>query len=198
MVESSNLVKIEHYLYFVLCYLFGCIIFGLILTKFFYHGDIRLQGSGNIGARNVGRVYGKSAFVITFIGDALKGIAPIVVARLLNYSESIQLAGLAFATLGHIKPVTLKYKGGKGLATFSGGIIIFNPIVVPFFILSFGVLYAFIKNFNIAGLISLIIIPAVLYYKQNNLLSCIIVFGIIILIFLAHLKNIKDWVKLND
>jgi glycerol-3-phosphate acyltransferase PlsY len=183
--------------YFVLCYLIGCIMFGYVVTKALYHHDIRLQGSGNVGARNAGRLHGKTAFVLIFLGDAFKGATVIMIARYLEYSESFQLLGLGLAIVGHLKPITLGFKGGKGISTFIGGIIIFEPLVVPVILLAFLILYPFTKSFTFAGLGAFLFIPLFLVFMHVGWINCLIVVAILAIIFLAHSDNIKERLKIN-
>jgi acyl phosphate:glycerol-3-phosphate acyltransferase len=185
-------------LYFIISYLIGSIMFGFLITKIFFREDIRVQGSGNVGARNAGRLHGKTAFVLIFLGDALKGVLVILAARYLQFSETIQLAGLALAILGHIKPITLKFKGGKGISTFIGGIITFEPTMVPVIILGFGLLYPFMKSFTLAGLGAFLFIPVVLFYINYNWLSCLVALGIIAMLYAAHAENLKERLKPNE
>ncbi|MEH7179401.1 glycerol-3-phosphate acyltransferase [Neobacillus vireti] len=186
------------WLYLVLSYFIGSVMFGFLITKIFYHKDIRVQGSGNVGARNAGRQHGKTAFVLIFLGDALKGALVILAARYLQFSETIQLLGLALAIIGHIKPVTLKFKGGKGISTFIGGIITFDPIMVPVIILGFSIFYTFLKSFTLAGLGAFLFIPVVLFIKNNDWPSCTIALGIIAMLYAAHAENLKERLKPNE
>jgi glycerol-3-phosphate acyltransferase PlsY len=186
------------WLYFISSYLIGSIMFGFLITKIFFRKDIRVQGSGNVGARNAGRLHGKTAFVLIFLGDALKGALVILVARYFQFSETIQLVGLALAIFGHIKPVTLKFKGGKGISTFIGGIITFDPLMVPVIILGFSILYTFIRSLTLAGLGAFLFIPVVLFIKNNDWLSCIIALGIIAILYAAHAENLKERLKPNE
>ena len=186
------------WLYFISSYIIGSIMFGFLITKIFFRKDIRVQGSGNVGARNAGRLHGKTAFVLIFLGDALKGALVILAARYLQFSETIQLIGLAFAILGHIKPITLKFKGGKGISTFIGGIITFEPVLVPVIILGFGILYPFLKSFTLAGLGTFLFIPVVLFLINNDWLSCIVALGIISILYAAHAENLKERLKPNE
>lgn len=196
--EPTKVVCRMIWLYFILSYIVGSIMFGFLITKLLYRKDIRSQGSGNVGARNAGRLYGKSAFVLIFLGDALKGALVVIAARYLNFSDSIQLLGLALAVLGHIKPLTLKFKGGKGISTFIGGIITFEPILVPVIILGFSILYPFLKSFTLAGLGAFLFIPAVLFLLKYNWLSCIIALGIIAMLYAAHAENLKERLRPNE
>ncbi|MFD2443621.1 glycerol-3-phosphate acyltransferase [Bacillus sp. CGMCC 1.16607] len=178
--------------YFVLSYLIGTIMFGYIIIKFLYRKDIRLQGSGNVGARNAGRIFGKKAFVIIFLGDALKGSMVVLVAQYLQFSDSIQLLGLGIAILGHLWPITLNFKGGKGISAFIGGIIAFEPLSVPVILLSFLVLYPFVRSFTVAGLGAFVFIPILLLFRDYDGLSCFILIGILLVIILVHSENLFE------
>src|ERR1700712_5216198 len=100
-------------------YLLGSIPFGLILTKLFGAGDIRTIGSGNIGATNVLRTGRKSLAAATLLGDILKGTAAVLIVSALWGHDAAMAAGFG-AFLGHVFPVWLRFKGGKGVATFIG------------------------------------------------------------------------------
>lgn len=165
---------------------------GYIVLRVLYRQDIRQLGSRNVGARNAGTLHGKTAFILTFLGDALKGVLVIVIARFLHFSEHIQLIGLALAVIGHLKPITLKFKGGKGISTFIGGVLAFQPLVAPVILAAFFLLYPWIKSFTLAGLAALLSIPACLFIMQYDWISCTLVVGILLLIFLAHAENIKE------
>ncbi|WP_312469731.1 glycerol-3-phosphate acyltransferase [Neobacillus sp.] len=183
------------WLYVVLSYLIGNIMFGYLVTKALYHKDIRLHGSGNVGARNAGRLHGKKAFVIIFLGDALKGVSVILIARYLHFPEYIQMFGLGMAILGHIKPVALKFKGGKGISTFIGGMICFDPLLIPIILVGFFALYPFTKSFTFAGLGAFLAIPIFLFFKSYNWITCVMALAIIVVIFLTHSENIKERLK---
>ena len=122
-------------------YLSGSIPFGLILTKFFGGQDIRKIGSGNIGATNVLRTGNKYLAVTTLILDILKGYAPVVITQQF-FPEYLQLSAL-MAFLGHVLPVWLKFKGGKGVATYLGIL----------FALSYGLSVLFIFTWVVVSLI---------------------------------------------
>ena len=183
------------WLYLVGSYLLGSIMFGFIVSKVLYRKDIRLIGSGNVGARNAGRLHGKKAFILTFLGDALKGTLAVAAARWLHFSEPLQLMGLGLAVIGHLKPITLKFKGGKGISTFIGGMLVFQPLLAPVIIAAFLILYPVIKSFTIAGLAAFLTIPVFLLIKQHDWLSCMLAAGILVLILLAHSENIKERLK---
>ena len=103
----------------ILAYLLGSIPFGIVITRAFRLGDLRTIGSGNIGATNVLRTGNKPAAAATLILDAAKGGIAVLIARYIFGEDAAQLAGLA-AFLGHLFPIWLGFKGGKGVATFLG------------------------------------------------------------------------------
>ena len=103
----------------ILAYLLGSVPFGIVVTRAMGLGDLRQIGSGNIGATNVLRTGNKGAALATLLLDAAKGGVAVLIARALFDEDAAQLAGLA-AFLGHLYPVWLGFKGGKGVATFIG------------------------------------------------------------------------------
>jgi glycerol-3-phosphate acyltransferase PlsY len=109
-------------LVFLLSYLVGSIPFGLLVTRALGLGDVRKIGSGNIGATNVLRTGNKAAAAATLILDAAKGAVPVLLARAYLDEPAAQIAGLG-AFLGHLFPVWLKFRGGKGVATFLGVVL---------------------------------------------------------------------------
>lgn len=118
-------------------YLSGSIPTGVILAKLFGTKDIRQEGSGNIGATNVYRVLGKGLSALTLVGDVLKGVIPVILACTL-VGDEIWIAMVAFVTfLGHLFPVFLRFRGGKGVATALGVFLVIAPLVVPFSIIIF-------------------------------------------------------------
>ncbi|MGR3792719.1 glycerol-3-phosphate 1-O-acyltransferase PlsY [Vannielia sp. SX4] len=111
----------------LLAYLLGSVPFGLVMARAFGLGDLRKIGSGNIGATNVLRTGNKLAAFLTLVFDAGKGGIAVLVARWLLAEDAAQVAGL-FAFLGHLYPVWLKFKGGKGVATFLGTLLALHPL----------------------------------------------------------------------
>ena len=179
-------------IYFILAYLIGSLMAGFFVVKILGNKDIRVEGSGNVGARNAGRVHGKTSFVLTFLGDALKGAAVILAGRYLGFTEEMILAGLGFALFGHIKPITLKFKGGMGISTFIGGMLAFEPFIAIILIAGFLLLYPFVKSFTFAGLGAFILIPFTLFFIEGSW-GISLMAGILVLIILyVHLEDIKE------
>ncbi|WP_332118361.1 glycerol-3-phosphate 1-O-acyltransferase PlsY [Azorhizobium caulinodans] len=127
----------------VLGYLLGSIPFGILITRFAGTQDIRTIGSGNIGATNVLRTGRKDLAAATLLGDALKGTAAVLLARHFWGEPAALIAGLG-AFIGHIAPVWLKFKGGKGVATFLGiALGLFWPSLVVFAVVWLGMAFLF-------------------------------------------------------
>lgn len=108
-------------------YALGSIPFAFIITKLFGHGDIRQVGSGNVGATNVLRTGNKLAAALTLVGDVGKGIVAVLIAK--NWGDSAAMAAALGAFSGHIFPVWLNFKGGKGVATCAGILLALTPMV---------------------------------------------------------------------
>jgi len=140
-------------------YILGNVLTGSIISNLFFKKDIRIEGSGNPGARNAGRVFGKKAFIATFIGDALKGVLAVVVAKWLGFGATVELYALFAVTLGHVYPLFLKFRGGMGVSTFIGGMLAFNPLLFAVFVGLFIMFYPFLKSFTLAGLSAVLLMP---------------------------------------
>ncbi len=176
----------------VCSYLLGNILTGTVIAKVFYKQKISTIGSGNPGARNVGRLYGRKAFILTFLGDALKGVIVVLVAKILDLDTSIQLLGLLSVVIGHMYPILSKFQGGKGVSTFIGGLALFNPLVLAAFTSIFIIFYPIVKSFTVAGMIAVLSLPIILYLFSYNLIAIIITCFICGLILLAHRENFKE------
>jgi acyl phosphate:glycerol-3-phosphate acyltransferase len=178
--------------YFVISYFLGSLMAGYFVVKFLGKKDIRVEGSGNVGARNAGRVHGRSSFILTFLGDALKGAIVIFLGEYFKLSPEFLLTGLGFAILGHVKPITLKFKGGMGISTFIGGMLAFEPITALIIILGFLLLYPFLKSFTFAGLGSFILIPVSFYFLGIQPLANFISSILVMIIIFIHWEDISE------
>ncbi|CAM3189860.1 glycerol-3-phosphate acyltransferase [Filibacter tadaridae] len=142
-------------------YLLGNVLTATIIGQLFFNKEIRMEGSGNPGARNAGRILGKKAFVATFLGDALKGVLAVLVAKWLGLGMGTEVLALFTVMVGHIFPVFFRFRGGQGISTFIGGLLAFNPIVFTIFVITFAFLYLFIRSFTIAGLSAISLVPII-------------------------------------
>ena len=169
-------------------YLMGSIPFGLILTKIFLKKDIREIGSGNIGATNALRTGNKFIGYSTLILDIAKAIIPVIYVKI-NYSDLIYIASLC-AFLGHVFPIWLKFKGGKGVATYVGILFSINIILGFVFVASWVLIFLLSKYSSLSSIIGSISVP--IYILITNQINDAIFFAIMfILIFFTHRENIK-------
>ena len=178
----------EHFIIGIISYLMGSIPFGLILTKFFLKKDIRDIGSGNIGATNALRTGNKLIGYTTLILDISKAIIPVIYVKV-NFPELIFIASLC-AFLGHVFPVWLKFKGGKGVATYVGILFSINILLGSIFIISWIVIFILSRYSSLSSIIGAISIPVYLLIvgQSNNVIFFVIMF---VLIFFTHRENIK-------
>ena len=169
-------------------YLLGSIPFGFLLTKLFLKQDIRNIGSGNIGATNVLRTGNKLIGFSTLFLDILKAIIPIIFIKY-NFPDYIFISSLS-VFLGHVFPVWLKFKGGKGVATYVGILFCINYVLGFVFIISWFVIFLLSKYSSLSSLLASLIIPIYHFFLigDKNHFFFIILF---ILIFYTHRENIK-------
>ena len=168
-------------------YLIGSIPFGFILTKIFLKKDIRNIGSGNIGATNVLRTNNKSLGYGTLILDVIKAIIPVIYVKF-NYPDYIFISALS-TFLGHVFPVWLKFKGGKGVATYVGILFSINIIYGIIFTGIWFFIFLISKYSSLSSLIASLSVPIyLLLFNNDNLIFYLIMF---ILIFYTHRENVK-------
>lgn len=182
------MMNVNEALYVLVAYAWGGILTAYILTKWKHHADIRELGSGNPGARNMGRVYGKGYFVATFVGDALKGATVVYVATLLSEEESFLFLSLLAVILGHLYPIWTKFSGGKGISTFIGGLLVLDVSIALTLATLFSVLYMLSKSFTKAGLIVIASLPICMVIFDYTISCIILALLIIIFILNAHRK----------
>ena len=171
-----------------ICYFLGSIPFGLILTKIFLKKDIRNIGSGNIGATNALRTGNKTIGYATLFLDILKAIAPLIFIKI-YYNEYLYISSLSIF-LGHVFPIWLKFKGGKGVATYIGILCCINLYLGFLFGIVWLITFFIFKYSSLSSLVGSLSIPIFNYF----IFSDEIVFFFIImfvLIFYTHRENIK-------
>ena len=176
------------YLLIVGSYLIGSVPFGYILTKFFLSKDIRKIGSGNIGATNVLRTGNKIIGYATLLLDVLKAVFPIIFIKI-NYPEYVFISALS-VFIGHVFPVWLKFRGGKGVATYVGILCCINIYLGISFGLVWLITFLIFKYSSLSSLIGSFSIPIINFFIFNDE---IVFFFIImfVLIFYTHRENIK-------
>ena len=178
----------EYLIVGIASYLMGSIPFGLILTKIFLKKDIREIGSGNIGATNALRTGNKLIGYSTLLLDVMKAILPVLYVKI-NHPELIYIASLC-AFLGHVFPVWLKFKGGKGVATYVGILFTINILLGFIFCVTWLLIFLISKYSSLSSLIGSLTIPVYIFF--NDQMSNALFFGIMfVLIFYTHRENIK-------
>jgi len=185
-------MNIEMLLLAITAYLIGSIPTGIIVVKILGAPDPRTVGSGNIGATNVGRAGGKAAGIITLIGDVLKGFLIILLAFYMfgNSPKEISIAGLA-VFLGHIFPVFLKFKGGKGVATALGVFLAIGPLQAAFALFLFIIIAVIFRYISIGSMIAAASVPVFFSFFTSSQQYIPLAAIIAVFIILKHLDNIK-------
>ncbi|NCW36662.1 MAG: glycerol-3-phosphate 1-O-acyltransferase [Proteobacteria bacterium] len=178
----------DFFLISFISYLMGSIPFGFILTKFFLKQDIRNIGSGNIGATNALRTGNKLIGYSTLVLDVAKAIIPVIFVKN-NYPDLIYLASLC-SFLGHVFPIWLKFKGGKGVATYLGILFSINLVYGFIFISNWLFIFFLSKYSSLSSLIAAFSVPIYLYVSGNtNGISFFLI--MFVLIFYTHRENVK-------
>ncbi|MCB5251378.1 MAG: glycerol-3-phosphate 1-O-acyltransferase PlsY [Candidatus Cloacimonadaceae bacterium] len=185
------------YLMPVIAYLLGSIPVGWIVARLFYQKDIRTEGSGNIGATNALRIFGTKVGLIVLILDMLKGIIAVLLARHLFSAEHplVALCGL-LAILGHIFPVWLRFKGGKGVATAGGVFLALSPLSLLIALISFVLIVAKTRYVSLGSIIGSLIFGLSIVVQQLTKdgvnWALLALTGIVVLmIIIKHRQNIQ-------
>jgi glycerol-3-phosphate acyltransferase PlsY len=168
-------------------YLFGSIPFGLVLTRLAGKGDIRNIGSGNIGATNVLRTGSKWLAALTLVLDCLKASAAIVLAQRL-FGEEIGAFAAAGALIGHLYPAWLKFRGGKGVATFLGILIPLVPMAAAIYAAIWLLLLLTIRISSVAGMTAAVSAPIVAFARHSSFFPMLL--GFAVLVLWKHRENI--------
>ena len=179
----------------IISYLMGSIPFGFLLTKIFLKKDIREIGSGNIGATNALRTGNKVIGYSTLVLDILKAVVPVIYIKIF-FEDSLYVASLC-AFLGHVFPIWLKFKGGKGVATYVGILFAINIYFGIVFIISWFVTFFISRYSSLSSLIGAASIPIYLLILAD--FDKVIFFAIMfVLIFFTHRENIKRLINKEE
>ncbi|WP_431026786.1 glycerol-3-phosphate acyltransferase [Lysinibacillus sp. LZ02] len=178
--------------YLVISYLIGTLMTAYFVGKW---KGINLQqaNTGNLGARNAGRTLGKVAFLLTVIGDGLKGVLVVFLGRYLGFEDVWITAGILFVVLGHLYPFWLKFKGGKGIATGIGALLTFSPILLLALIAGFVVSLPFTKSLTISMVIGFMTYS--IYIVATGEFELLILVAILALLTFEHRQNLIERVK---
>ena len=191
---------VNNLLLIILFYLVGSLPFALILTKLSGFGDIRNIGSGNIGATNVLRTGNKLLAIIVLSLDILKGLIPYLIIHI--YFNELSLLNKIFlchfAVIGHIYPIWLKFKGGKGVATYIGFLFGLNPYIAISFLLIWLVVAYMSKYSSLGSLVGIFVAPAYFIFINFNFNISIFFIYLSFVIVIKHKENIKRLINKTE
>jgi glycerol-3-phosphate acyltransferase PlsY len=175
----------------LVAYLLGGICTGYYLVRFKDGTDIRESGSGGVGARNVGRVLGRSGFALTLLGDSLKGVLALLLCRMFHVSAWGTGLAVIAVIAGHIWPLTLQFRGGRGIATAIGAYLAYDPFIALLLLGITLVLMVFRRGFILSGLAAFLLLPlaaGALDFSVDVILSLT---GASAIILYAHRERIR-------
>lgn len=188
----------------VLSYLLGSINTAVIVSKKRFGKDIRNEGSGNAGATNTLRTFGKKAAVFVFVADFMKGLIAVSIARIIiSYTDApymtMHIAGF-FTQLGHCLPLFFRFKGGKGVATAAGAAMGIMPFVAVILLSVFAVIVALTKIVSLASGICAVVYPLLAYFitNSNQKLNFLFAASCSVLIIVMHTSNFARLIDGNE
>lgn len=174
------------------CYLLGCFTTGYYLVRLRTGQDIRELGSGSVGARNAGRILGKSGFALTALGDVAKGVLAILLTNYFTPGNRMAALAMLGVVVGHIWPVQLRFHGGKGIATILGALLLYDYHQALTFIIIFACAYLLLRKTVLPGLCGVFCLPIVDFCFRRDSVSATIISIAAGLVLLAHRKNIVE------
>jgi len=185
----------EIFLVILVSYLMGSIPFGYILTKVFLKKDIRKIGSGNIGATNALRAGNKSIGYLTLTFDILKAAIPVLFIKI-NYPDLIHISALS-VFIGHVFPVWMKFKGGKGIASYVGILFCINLNFGIVFIISWLIIFFISKYSSLGSILSSLIIPIFIFFNSNYEIEYFFIIMFVFILY-THRENVKRLINKEE
>ena len=186
-------INLETILILLSCYLCGSIPFGLLLSKLLSKSDPRLVGSKNIGATNIVRTSGWKLGLLTLIFDMLKGLIPVIIFK----NQLVELSFIIlFVFLGHLFPIWIRFKGGKGIAVIIGCLFGYKFFYGLIFSLIWLVTAVVSKYSSLSALIASLSILIIIYLQNDNIFLTLLF--MVMMIFLKHISNIRRLLKGNE
>lgn len=179
----------------VLAYLLGSMNAGYYLVRSRTGQDLRQLGSGNAGAKNAGRILGRGGFALVFIADALKGAMAVWIAAALDTGMPGMALAMLAAVLGHVFPVQLGFRGGKGASTALGALLALDMMVAVAALLVCAILYLASRRAVESGLVTFALLPALALVLQRALPEVLALAALSILVLAAHRSNLAAWVR---
>jgi glycerol-3-phosphate acyltransferase PlsY len=174
-------------------YAFGCVVGAYYLVRWRTGRDLRAEGSGNAGARNASRILGATGFAVVLLIDAGKGALATWIGLQLSPQPAATILAMAAVVAGHIWPLQLRFRGGKGAATALGIILVFDPVVMLVIFLGGLIVLAAARNFTIAGLVAIALSPAAAAWRGHGPEEVIALAIIAASIVYAHRTNLSEY-----
>lgn len=173
-------------------YLLGCVSAGYYLVKLRTGRDIRQSGTGSTGARNVSRTLGKSGYAITLAADVLKAVIAVSLAQKLAVEQWAVMLSVLAVVAGHIWPVQLGFRGGKGVAVLMGTLLVFDYRLLAVLLLVCGVSFFTTRKYIISGMLAVLSLPVAAVVMEYSRLDMLGVVLLTMIILLAHRTNIWE------
>jgi glycerol-3-phosphate acyltransferase PlsY len=173
-------------------YLLGCISAGYYLVKLRTGKDIRQSGTGSTGARNVSRTLGKSGYAITLTADILKAVIAVKFAQILAVEQWAVMSSILAVVAGHIWPLQLGFRGGKGVGVLMGALLVFDYRLLAVLLLVCAVSFFTTRKYIISGMLAVLSLPVaavVMKYPRANMLGVVL---LTMIILCAHRMNIRE------
>ena len=187
-------------IYLSFAYLIGSIPFGLIVTKIFTGKNITKEGSGNIGATNVFRIVSKKIGAMVLLLDALKPVMALILISNYDYIffDNYKTAIIFFSVIGHIYPIWLKFKGGKGVATLFGGFLFISPYPAILSIMTWVLIVKVTKLSSLGALVSIFILTIANFIFIDGGFNKSLILILMIIIYYKHKDNIKRLINKSE
>ena len=181
---------ITNIIYIIVAYFLGNIMGGKLLEKI-YKEEFTNKGSGNVGARNAGRVLGARSFIFVLVVDFFKGFLVVIMLKILNASDWVIYSAIILVILGHIKPVIFRFKGGKGVATSLGVFLFLIPVITLILLVIFILVAYFTRYISLASITAAFLLPIFTFFTHRD--SYLFALSVIIAIFVIyrHKTNIS-------
>ncbi|HES58829.1 MAG: glycerol-3-phosphate acyltransferase [Calditrichaceae bacterium] len=190
----------EYGILLIVAYLFGSFPSAFILLKITQKKDIRSEGSGNVGAMNALRASKKKWIaLLVLILDLLKGALPAYYfTRIVAADELFLLILVSGVLFGHVFPVWLKFRGGRGLAVVAGALLVIEPVLVLIWLVSWAIFFVIIRRHIIASMIATALLPLIVYFTLDIYFTkdiLLMILPVCLIIFQRHLERIPDIIK---
>jgi len=176
----------------LVCYLLGCFTLGYYLVRWRAGSDLRQMGSGGVGAKNVGRVLGRSGFVITLVADIIKGALALWLTKQVTPAAWLVTLALLAVVTGHIWPVQLRFQGGKGIATALGALLVYDWRLLLVLGGVMGLCQLLLRRFVLAGLIAFAAVPVAAVVTRAAAVEVAGLTLLVVIVWFAHCNNLRE------